>query len=387
MPTTTWIQETVEDRYWESQAGEAESPCGPPVYACVVCGKEFDSSDARSWHASQAHPLARPTLYIADYAAPAELVVRTPVEARLFSAESCTSVRVALDGERFRAIDSIELGRLISGRQSGHLRIELENRRAADSADVQARYTIRIAIPDNNELAEVDRAFVRNLAIDRPSTREVETFASEVESLRSASEYAGALGDYVHGVLVKESSQYGGATLPFAAFEGKFSRALAGLSDHATRPVAAAAVALARLNLNDLAAPVQRSGDGSVDRCLKTLSEVVTAKSGSEPEEPGTGVAEIALCPIDRDTHLVCASHEAILDPDVSETKIAELNDRADDARLSPQDRAKLHTLLAIGALRHGRSNLASAHLEALTHDGVFGRWAERVLEGEVSVG
>src|SRR5689334_336760 len=113
MPTTTWIQETVEDRYWESQAGGL--PAGPPprTYPCAVCGEEFVSSDARSWHASEAHPLGRPTLYIADYAAPADLVVRTPVGARLFSAESCTAVHVALDGDPITEIQAADLGALI----------------------------------------------------------------------------------------------------------------------------------------------------------------------------------------------------------------------------------------------------------------------------------
>src|SRR3954447_20037073 len=112
MPTTTWIQETVEDRYWESQAGEHAAAPPPRTYTCAVCGEEFASSDARSWHASAAHPLGRPTLYIADYAAPADLVVRTPVDGHLFSAESCTAVHVALDGAPVTKIGSAELGEL-----------------------------------------------------------------------------------------------------------------------------------------------------------------------------------------------------------------------------------------------------------------------------------
>lgn len=382
MPTTSWIQETAEDRYWESKGDQRPFIPRPRTYICVVCGEPFDSSDSRSWHVSEAHPLARPTLYVDEYAAPADLVVRAPVSAGLFSAESCTSVRVVLDGESISDIESADLGELIAGRRSGHLQIALENHRAADSADVRARYTIRIAIPDDSELAEVDQAFVRNLAIDRPSTRHVETFASEVESFRSARDYAGALADYVHGVLVKEASRHGGATLPFAAFQAKFSRALVELSDHVSRPVAACVVAVARLNLNDLAAPLPRTGDPSLDGCLRTLSEVVTLGSQSAFADPPSGVAEVALCPIDRDTHLVRTAYEALLREGATESRIVDLGSRADDARLSPQDRAKLRTLVAVSALRRNRSDLARRHLEILTHDGVFGRWAELALEG-----
>src|SRR2546430_653580 len=85
-----------------------------------------------------------------------------------------------------------------------------EGHRAADEADVRATYVLEIDIPDAEDLAQVDRAFVRHLAIDRPSTREVESFASDVEPFVSARSYAGALADYVHGVLVKEGSEFGG---------------------------------------------------------------------------------------------------------------------------------------------------------------------------------
>ena len=382
MPTTTWIQETVEDRYWESKGEREPLVPRPAVFTCVVCSEAFDSADARSWHASEAHPIARPTLYVADHAAPAELTVRAPVSASLFSAESCTSVHVVLDGKGLEEIEAAGLGELIAARRSGHLRIELENHRAADSADVRTLYTLRIAIPEDDDLAEVDQAFVRNLAIDRPSTRDVETFASEIESLRSARDYAGGLADYVHGVLVKEASEFGGATLPFNAFQTKFSRALAELSDHANRPVAASVVALSRLNLNDLEAPLPRTGDPNLDGCLRALSDVVRLGSLSPLADDRKGVAEVALCPIDRDTHLVRTSYETLHRDDAADSWLVEFGSRADDARLSPQDRAKLRTLVAVAALRRGQFDLARRHLEILVHDGVFGRWADRALEG-----
>lgn len=382
MPTTTWIQETVEDRYWESQGDYGVVTPPPVTYPCVVCGQEFDSADARSWHASEAHPIARPTLYVADHAAPAELLVRVPVSASLFSAGSCTSVHVLVDAERINDVGPVELGQLIAGRRSGHLQIELENRRAADSADVRARYTIRIAIPDNEELAQVDQAFVRRLAIDQLSTRDVEMFASEIEPFRSARDYAGALADYVHGVLLKEASEHGGTTLPFGAFHTKFSRALSELAEHVSRPVAASVVAVARLNLNDLATPLPHTGDPSLDGCLRTLSEVATVSSQSPVSDRRLGVADVPLCPIDRDTHLVLATHDALAAEGTTDSRLAEVGSRADDPRLSPQDRVKLRTLVAVSALRLGRADLAQPHLEILAHDGVFGHWAELSLEG-----
>jgi hypothetical protein len=141
-------------------------------------------------------------------------------------------------------------------------------------------------------------------------------------------------------------------------------------------------VAVARLNLNDLVAPVPRTGDPGLDGCLRTLSEIVTHGSESAFTDDHFGVAKVALCPIDRDTHLVRTAYEALLQEDGTDSPILGLGSRADDPRLSPQDRAKLRTLLAVSALRRDRSDLARRHLEILTHDGVFGRWAELALEG-----
>jgi hypothetical protein len=310
------------------------------------------------------------------------LIVRAPVDASLFAAESCTAAHVVLDGKSANDVDPHDLGDLIAGLRSAHLRIELENHRAADSADVRAAYTLRVAIPEESDLAEVDKAFVRNLAVDRPSTRDVERYASEVEPFRSARDYAGGLADYVHGVLVKEASDFGGATLPFEAFQAKFSRALAELADHADRPVAASVVAVSRLNLNDLVAPVPATGDPSLDGCVRLLSEVVSLGSLPASFDHRKGIAEVALCPIDRDTHFVRIAYETLLRDDAADSARVEFGSRAEDARLSPQDRAKLRTLVAVAALRRGQAELARRHLEILSHDGVFGRWAEHALDG-----
>ena len=48
MPTTTWIQETVEDRYWESKGDHGPVIPRRPMFTCVVCDQEFDSADARA---------------------------------------------------------------------------------------------------------------------------------------------------------------------------------------------------------------------------------------------------------------------------------------------------------------------------------------------------
>jgi hypothetical protein len=381
MPTLTWIQETADDRYYERHGGGSGGPPPPPVYPCVICGREFDSQDERSWHATEAHPMNRPTLYLGERAAPAELVIRTVLEPAELRVESCTSARVAVDGSALEDVDAGALGSLLEDLRSSHVAIQLENHRAVDEADVRASYALRIAVPSEDELAEVDRAFVRHLAIDRPSTREVEAFASKVESFVSARSYAGGLADYVHGVLVKEGSDFGGATLPFEAFEAKFTRALVELADHASRPVAASVVAATRLNLNELVSPVPESGDVRFDGCVRTLRGLVAPSAGGLDPVQRAGLATVALCPIDRDTNTIVAAHELLGRVGLDAVRSEELEDRADDASLSPQDRSKLRALIANAFVQSGNADGARRQLEALSHDGVFGEWATRELE------
>lgn len=379
MPTVSWIQETVEDRYYEKFGGEPTPP-SPPVYRCAVCDRKFNSIDARSWHASAEHPMARPTLYLGDRAAPSEIVVRTAFSAGSVRVDSSTSMSIVLDGEVVGPVLPAGLGELLQGRAVGHLVIELENHRAVDAADVRATYVIQIGIPDEDELVEVDRAFVQYLAVDRPSTRDVESFALGTESYTTARAYAGALTDYVHGVLIKEGSDFGGATLPFEVFQAKFSRAVVELADHTDRPVAATVVAASKLNLNDVVTVPVVSGDRRLNGCLHVLREIATRETPTPPTEVRGG-SEVELCPIDRDTHLVLTAYEALVEARTSMPRIEEFEGRADDGTLSPQDRAKLRVLLAFAAIGGQNRAASTRHLEALVHDAVFASWAERELE------
>ena len=380
MPTTTWIQETVEDRYWESRQSMHHVAPRPPEFPCAVCGKKFRSVNERSWHANEAHPLARPTLYLRDRAAPTMTTLRSRIRGDEVSVGSCTSMTATLDDAVVPELQPGELGRLLAAQRVGHLVLRLENHRAADAADVGATYVVEIAIPDADDLAGVDRAFVRHLAVDRPSIREVESFASGVARFPSARAYAGALADYVHGVLVKEGSEFSGATLPFLTFQAKFSRALTELADHLERPVAASVVAAARLNLNDVVAPMARTGDLRLDGCLRTLRDVATMEE-SPTQDTRVDGSPLALCPIDRDTHLVLSTYAELHDDGGADASIDALEERADDGALSPQDRTKVRVLLALAAIRRGRREGSVRHLEALAHDSVFQPWAERELE------
>ena len=380
MPTVIWIQEAAEDRFYEGQ-GFVLSPPRPLVFPCAICGDEFDESDLRSWHVSEAHPLARPMLFVRGVLAPTTVIVRKPLCDRDVTVDNCTSVRAVRDGVIVEGVSPEGIGDLVVSTGAGRWSLELENRRAQDAADVVARYEIEVAIPMPAELEAVDRAFVSRLAVDQPTTRDIESFANDVARLASAREYAGCLADYVQGVLAKEGSGAGGSTLPFDAFQAKFNRALAGLSEHIARPVAAAVVAAARLNLNDLESPVVTSGDPLLDGCSSALQEIATQSLQHADWASPEHALGAPLCPIDRDTHYVLAAFARLFGNE-SGSRHPQMEERVESGMLSSFDRAKLRALLAASLLRAGALAAARRHLEVLTHDAVFGPWALDRLGG-----
>jgi hypothetical protein len=193
--------------------------------------------------------------------------------------------------------------------------------------------------------------------------------------------YAGGLAEYVYGVLAKEGSEYSGTALPFGAFPAKFNRVLAELSDHVDRPVAAAVVGAARLNLNDLVTPNTVTGDRRLDGCSTTLHEAATLLPWTEPADRDEGVAVVPLCPIDSDTHFVLAAYEALVAHDASDRQVAEFESRTEDGTLSGWDRSKLRVLVATALLREGDRRGTRQHLDGLAHDAIFSEWAARELE------
>jgi hypothetical protein len=287
-----------------------------------------------------------------------------------------------LDGRALDGVAPADLGKLVADLRSAHLSLELENHRAGDDADVRASYVLRVAVPDTEELAEVDRAFVANLAVEHPSTTHVDSFAAAVSGLESARMYWGALAEYVYGVLAKEGPGYGGGTLPFGAFPGKFNRALAELSDHVDRPVAAAVVGAARLNLNDLVTPIVVTRDRRLDGCAAALHGAATLLPWSEPVDRRDGVAVVSLCPIDTDTHFVLDAYESLVAHEAPDRRLDGFESRVEDGRLSGADRSKLRVLLATALLRADDRRRARRHLEALAHDEVFRDWATSELGG-----
>src|SRR4051794_40119123 len=103
MPTVGWIQETAEERFFER--GDDAAPRLPETFPCPICGAEFETVLACSWHVNDRHPLERTLLFIRGLPAPATVVVRSPLRPHELSFENCHVIRARRNGASLGQVD------------------------------------------------------------------------------------------------------------------------------------------------------------------------------------------------------------------------------------------------------------------------------------------
>ena len=79
MPTVGWIQETVEDRYWERGGLADQYPPIPKIHYCPYCDNHYDTTGDLSTHISVDHPIERPVIFLGNRTALSEQTIRSPI--------------------------------------------------------------------------------------------------------------------------------------------------------------------------------------------------------------------------------------------------------------------------------------------------------------------
>jgi hypothetical protein len=377
VPTYGWVLETAEDRFHE-RGGAGLAPA-PPVYPCPICKEPFNDGNSVSWHVSTTHPIERPILFVKGAPAPSFTPIREKLDPDDVLVANCTAARLSRNGRPEVEVDPGEVARLVTEDTDAEHRLRLFNRRAQDDAKIEAGYSLRITVPERAELVEVDKRFVERIAVDNLSMDIVERFARDTQRFRTARYYADALVAYAIGVLIKERTPEGGATLPFAEFQGKFAHAVSELILFADRPVALAVTTCARLNLNDFV-DAASSGIVAVDECHTFFAGLKNRGAVVFPSDLNLAPGIVPLCPVDRDTHAVLQSFAALAEPSGSPRILNEVEDRATDATLSSFDRTKLTAMAAGRRLLEGDEAAAAPLLRMLANDPHLGSWAQANL-------
>jgi hypothetical protein len=361
MPTTVWIQET------ESTSFEAPvlhlPPALPPRFDCPHCGQPFEKDDVRADHVAIQHPTERPSLEILGHALPslADMRVRfAPLDVTL---RNCRSVTASFDGDAAKPMSPRLFAAELASRVQGVVHATLRNPQA------EAEYGIRFLIPSAEEIRTVEELFLAHLAIDDVDMTAVRRFSDATASQERASQYAGALVDYIVGILAKD--QDGGTELGPAEANDRFHRALDVLKDF-RRPIARFISAFVRFNLNDFL-HFQGSGNPDLDAGFRYFAQLAWLHPAGEVRASSRPTSGVWKCPIDTLTSLLLRS--CTCDPP-SKSDQAQLTKLNDHGGVSEPDRAKTRVILANEALRAAEPARARHYLQRLSNDEVFGVWA-----------
>jgi hypothetical protein len=291
-----------------------------------------------------------------------------------------TEITAELDGDPPRPCSVDELRAIIADVQARHVRLALRNERSEDRAAAEFAVTLTVQVPEEDELRRVDEAFVRELAVERMDMRCVVAFDDRTRDATSASAYRTALGDYALGVLAKEQDPTADATLEFEEFAERFQRAIVVLRDFPDRPVAAAVLAVARLNLNDLRHDLTRSGIARLDRCAYLLGALAHGRAVELPPLTEEDPVAAPICHVDNATSELVNLANECWDAG-SEAGLARVLERSQSRLLSPYDRVKFTAAAGAAALRHGQVELCRRAAGWISNDPVFGDWATTALE------
>lgn len=378
MPTVGWIQETAEDRYWESRGLSLPLNLEPPIHSCPYCKSTFKSSTEYARHISINHPIERPILLLRGSISPSEHTVRAEIASTDISLINTTEIHLSINGSQFETCKLSQLKQAICQSANSYFRITLENQQGIARTPVRSEYTLRVIIASPQQLEEVDRAFISHLARDDVRMSDVRRFADACANLKDAKDYTTALACYVTGILIKDRDS--STSLPFAEYKDKLQQAFSTIKDY-DRLVARIVCALVRLNLNDFQGQFLPSGDPFLDVANQLFTTVAINPIFQTPTDNINFDNKLVrpICPIDNESHGIIKDCVRLLSTAPDESFIQHLMEKATYRKMSEYDVVKAQ-VLAVIATRIVAASTKPAILEELAYDPIFGTWASNIL-------
>lgn len=339
-------------------------PPAPVVYRCVVCNAAFPDPDRLFEHRFTAHPYKRPALILGgrELTSPREVVVRplTAADIVLANTDLCF-----FDGA---SVKPEHLAALLSNQRDGLHTVVL------NKLGIETSYEIAFEIAAPIELDEVDRLFLSIVGAETLTVDRINLFVDIAEPYPTAKRYLDGLCQYLYGVLAKD--QRGGTHLQQSDYKTRFNLALDTLRLF-DRPLANVAVGVVNFSQNAF-------NDGeSLDASVKLqyamrvfsgfLRQIVVEKPSSWPV---TGVGNV---PIDHATdQIVSWASEGIVE---MLKHRREMESVISSPVWVPDDRFKVSILLAERLAKNGNIADAQIHARLLVNDGLFGEWAQQIIE------
>jgi hypothetical protein len=306
-----------------------------------------------------------------------EDVVRAKSIVRSLEIFNCTELLVGIDGRALERFQQSKLVESLTKLTRATVLIRLVNLGDKLTAPVTQDYHLKIIIPDEASLANVDEQFIRELGVDGVDLEKIGSFYHATRTGASA-EYAEALADYVRAVLIKDGDPRTGVSNRLHHNREVFSRALNTLQSF-ERPLAKLLCALIRFGLNDFSKWQEATGFENLDHAYLVLGPLAVFDGAPvETRQPGTvpASARLFVCPIDVGTDCVTRlARQAMGLARWGGAAEQQFSAMAEQASVSALDRAKIRALWATTALRLGASASAQKALGLLDGDPTFGRW------------
>lgn len=391
MPTIGWVYEDAVERFLEGQPRIVLPAPPPPVFPCKWCQRAFSSVEELRRHFSLEHPLELPALYVRGQPLLRESTLRAPIGEGDVELFHCSRCEVQIDNSPWHQLTPSQFRAQFTHLRNATWNVRLIHERAEDASRTQEQYKIGFRIPNADDLDAIDAHFMRTLVLDELTHSDLSTFEAQLPIDAPAREYAGALGDYALGIVLKEGRSRPRAPIGFEEFAIKMRSAL-DIVRLFQRPIALVVSSSIRFNLNDFH-DYGTATATELDVALRFFRHLTSdaAIGGIRPwAAPRSQVRSTrAVCPIDLLSHRVLSACGRLARGDgLSAAELDDLEQRTRTTTpLSEQDLAKVHVICAEGYLHLDRPSDALPHLRAIQFDPSFKDWAQRRLEDIVIYG
>jgi hypothetical protein len=380
--TIGWIREDAIDRFFEAtETTTSNSVC--LGHSCPFCDTYSPSLKALYDHLSESHSARRPTLLVAGREPLSLDVVRrriSPDDIRTFDT---AQLELSLDAAPFRLGEHSQLVQALTEPGARSVVVRLKNSATGGGGLSVKSYSLGVFLPSDQELENVDRAFVRLFGTNRPHISRIPEFMSCAGG-GAAESYAEALSDYVRGVLIKDQDPSTGIHGNPAGWLDAYKRAVTVLNA-VERPLAVLISAIIRFALNDFSQWQNSTEFLSLDHSVRILGSLAACRDPTLELPPVQPDQYRGVCPVDAGVTRVIelSSRYSKLDrwsliDDEEVTRLANLPE------LGSLDRAKVRALWSWAALRLKAREQAQEPLLQISGHDCFGNWAQNQLEGKL---
>lgn len=300
--------------------------------------------------------------------------------------QNCSAATVSINAGPQQSLAPKKLPKFLSLQTDSLIDLVLANQFDPAAQPIPASYRIVFRIPEKRSLDSVDRAFRRHLAIEPLDFTAVDRFLNDRACAGLGRAYAGALADYVRGLLTKDRPHHLNVTMPFAHYRALYNQSFGGLQPY-RRPLPELVCAVIRFALNNFST-VMITGYPTLDGAVRSLAACVLDDRGGAITSPTEGqqlhamrsLDRAEICPLDDGVSRVLDLWARLQERrHWTQTLEDECRQASNAATLDASDKEKILALWALAALRVSAN--ATEPLSRLAPTFPFGPWASSERE------